>query len=125
VSDLGTAWVAQLDADDLAALAARLAPYLPTSSEPAPVEPLLTVAQAAARASMCAETVRRAVRSGALPAARAGRSLRVRPDDLDAWLRRSERPQTAPQTPVRRARSRAKRRPLGAALAALDRPATS
>ena len=52
-----------------------------------PVEALLTVREAAARASVCEETIRRAYLCGALRIQRIGtRTIRVRPKELDAWL---------------------------------------
>jgi excisionase family DNA binding protein len=47
----------------------------------------LTVREVASRVSVSAPTVLRAIRSGDLRASRPGkRSLRVHPDDLEAWL---------------------------------------
>src|SRR5918998_5330779 len=49
--------------------------------------PLLTVAQAAEVACVHPETVRRAIRSGALEVAGyAGKRPRLRREDVDAWL---------------------------------------
>jgi excisionase family DNA binding protein len=47
----------------------------------------VTVTRAARYAGVCGETVRRAVRSGTLRHGRAGLRIRVKLDDVDAWLR--------------------------------------
>ncbi|MGA0122180.1 MAG: helix-turn-helix domain-containing protein [Gaiellales bacterium] len=49
---------------------------------------VLTIAQAAARSGRGAETVRRWVRAGRLPAHRSGGRLLVHPEDLDALIAR-------------------------------------
>jgi excisionase family DNA binding protein len=104
--------------DRLADLVAeRLASRRSTRAEH---EPLLTVAQAAERAGCHAETIRRAARSGALPASRVGRAVRIDPADLAEWL---SEPHGARQTPVRRpraARPRGRRNPMRDALARLE-----
>jgi excisionase family DNA binding protein len=46
------------------------------------------ITRAARYAGVCSETLRRAVRSGALPHGRAGRlRIRLKLNDVDAWLR--------------------------------------
>lgn len=87
--------LADLDDEELRDLAARLRPFL-VDPGPAPGDALLTPQEAAQRVGVHVETVRRAVRSGALPARRAGRAVRIHADDLDRWLAgpapRRERP---------------------------------
>jgi excisionase family DNA binding protein len=77
-----------LDEDALAALADRLRPLIATHTVAAPAaEPLMTTGEAAARARVNVETIRRAVRSGALPAAAMiGRSPRISEVALEQWL---------------------------------------
>ena len=48
--------------------------------------PLLTVERAAFLASVSEATIRRAIRDGRLVSVRIGRSVRIRPEDLDAFL---------------------------------------
>lgn len=84
-------------------------------------ERLLTAAEVAGRAAVNIETVYRAGRSRALRAGRAGRALRIDPADLSAWLSAGERPTRAPRPRARRSRAG---RPLGDALASLDRNQT-
>lgn len=121
VTELGRALLDQLGPDDLDRLAALLAPRLADvdlqdATDPGP---LLTCAEAARRSGCHVETIRRAARSGALSNVRAGRSLRIRADDLEAWLSRS-------RTPGRTARrqratsSRTIRRPMRDALAGVS-----
>jgi excisionase family DNA binding protein len=89
--------------------------------------PLLTVAQAAKVAGVHPETVRRAIRMGALEAAGyAGKRPRLRREDVERWLNDSGDPAPAPSGSSSRvpARSRGRRvwssrpRMLGDALAA-------
>jgi len=120
---LARALLDALDDDDLVELAERLAPLLPPRRAPAkPLETqeaMLTCAQAAQQAGTHVETIRRAVRSGALRAGMAGRSPRIAPADLDAWLRGSGR---NGQTPRSRApQPTGKRRPLADALRSMER----
>jgi excisionase family DNA binding protein len=116
VSDLARALLAELDGEALDLFADRLAPRLQQRiGTPTGTEILLTCRQAADRAGLHVETIRRAVRSGALRAGRAGRSLRIWPADLEAWLDRGE---PSDRTPRRSPRQRkAGRRPLAEALA--------
>lgn len=46
---------------------------------------LLTARQCAQHASLSVPTIRKAIRSGALPAKSIGRAVRVRLVDLEAW----------------------------------------
>jgi len=112
VTDIARALIDDLDDDTLDHLAELLAPRILARFEPAPVEPadLLTCAEAAAQAHVHVETIRRAARSGALPAARAGRTVRIAPADLSAWLQDA-------QTPVSVSRPRARRSKGGRTLA--------
>ena len=123
MTELGRALLDALDEDDLAELAERLAPLVTPRLAPAkPVEAaevMLTCSEAALRTGTHVETIRRAVRSGALRAGTAGRSARIAPADLGAWLRgsapdgRTSRPR-APQPT-------GKRRPLADALRSVER----
>lgn len=84
-------------------------------------ERLLSCSEAAEHAGVHVETIRRAVRSGALPAASAGRAVRIAPADLAAWLGRDRRrivagSRSRPRTVARAA----SRRPLADALAHSD-----
>jgi excisionase family DNA binding protein len=127
VTELGHALLGALDRDDLVALAGLLAPFL-RGAEPCAAESMLTCSQAAQRAVVHAETIRRAVRSGALPASKVGRSLRIAPTDFDAWLSRPDAPTTQPpgRRPQTGRRRTARGRPLANALANMnDRPTGS
>jgi excisionase family DNA binding protein len=77
--------VDELDDAALEALADRLAPLIAERLASPPG--LLTPHEAARRTGVHVETIRRAVRTGALPASRAGRAVRIDADDLDRWLR--------------------------------------
>jgi excisionase family DNA binding protein len=115
-----------LDDSALDRLAALLAPRIwalaPDDAPGDGTARLLTCSQAAQHAGTHIETIRRAVRSGALPAGRVGRSPRIDPADLDAWLRGGMRTgSTRPTVTATRARRpSARRRPLGDALAAME-----
>jgi excisionase family DNA binding protein len=118
-TSIAKALIADLDDEAVDDLAARLAPHLVNRLDVPTVEvsqALLTCAEAASQAGTHVETIRRAVRRGLLPSGRAGRAIRIKPADLEAWLgsgARSSRP-----TPAPRARRRATvKRPLAEALA--------
>lgn len=67
---------------------------VPVAPSPAPANdlPMLTVAEAAHSLGLCTRTLRRHIRSGALPASRIGdRALRIHRDDLEAFRGRSRR----------------------------------
>jgi excisionase family DNA binding protein len=88
--------------------------------------PLLTVAQVAEVAGVHPETVRRAIRSGALEVAGyAGKRPRLRRADVDGWLHLSGastvRDSTGPvvRRPRRRLAATGRRRVLGEAIEAL------
>jgi excisionase family DNA binding protein len=121
MSALGAALIDDLDNDDLARLAARLRPFLgdPAAADDRPPEQLLTAAEAAQRARCSVETIRRAVRSGALPSRSVGRAIRIAGEDLDGWL---AHPRGERQRPSRATRNRGTpaRRPLADALARLE-----
>jgi hypothetical protein len=124
--DLAHAVLADLDTEALAALADLLAPHLLERIDPAQREltQLLTCAQAGSRTGTHVETVRRAVRSGALEAAGwVGRSPRITPMALATWLtceRRVKGGQPDRRRPRRDAATRnATRRPMTSALARL------
>lgn len=98
-----------LDQGFLEVLATKLRPYLRASvdAEP-PGEQLMTPAEAAARARVHVETVRRAIRAGELPiAGRVGRSPRISKTELDRWLAEaSEADETIRRSAARRSPSR-------------------
>ena len=122
MTELGHALLDSLDEDDLAELAYRLAPFLPVRLErptTLPEETMLTCGQAAQRAGTHVETIRRAVRSGALLAGRTGRSPRIAPADLDSWMHTGERDTRKPRS--RSPRSTTKRRTLADALSSMER----
>lgn len=48
--------------------------------------PLLTARDVAERLNLSTETILEWIRRGELPAFRLGRAIRIREDDLDAWL---------------------------------------
>lgn len=108
--------LAQLDEPSLRALAETLRPYLLVGGTD-PACALLTPQEAARRAGVHTETIRRAARSGALPASRAGRAVRIAQADLDAWLSGATR---AERTRAPRRRQSASRQPLANALAGTD-----
>jgi excisionase family DNA binding protein len=88
--------------------------------------PLLTVAQAAEVAGVHPETVRRAIRSGALEVAGyAGKRPRLRREDVDGWLHASaasvarDRTGHVVRAPRRRLAVAGRRRVLGEAIEAL------
>jgi excisionase family DNA binding protein len=88
--------------------------------------PLLTVAQAAEVAGVHPETVRRAIRSGALGVAGyAGKRPRLRREDVDGWLHASgastagDSAGRVVRSPRRRLDVTGRRRVLGEAIAAL------
>jgi excisionase family DNA binding protein len=95
-----------LDDEVAARLAARVRPFLtgPTSGDAE--DRLLTVAEAATRAHVHVETIRRAVRDGRLAiAGRVGRSARIEPAEVDRWLAESSDADGTIRTPpVRRIR---------------------
>jgi excisionase family DNA binding protein len=101
-----------LDDQALAILAARLRPYLGRELDgQRPDDRLLTAAEAAARARVHVETIRRAIRAGDLcTAGRVGRSPRISIVALDAWLRDTDTV-TQTGTPIRRRRRRSSAAP--------------
>ncbi len=131
MTDLWRGLLKAADLDDLAELAKLLSPLLlePEREEVSAAggEVMLTCSQAAQRTGTHVETIRRAVRSGALPAGRVGRSLRIAPSHLDAWLS-GDRRRVSPPQPIdcgpRAGRSRAARRPLADAFASMEEDAS-
>jgi excisionase family DNA binding protein len=99
---------------EFAALADRLAPLIAERLASPPG--LLTPHEAARRTGTHVETIRRAVRTGALPASRAGRAVRIDADDLDRWLRVDHGARSHAGRRLARPRA-ARRRPLADALA--------
>lgn len=55
------------------------------------MRPLLTVERAAFLSAVSEATIRRAIRDGRLACVRVGRSVRIRPEDLEAFLAPSDR----------------------------------
>ncbi|HEY3946160.1 MAG TPA: helix-turn-helix domain-containing protein [Solirubrobacteraceae bacterium] len=123
MSALLHALLAELEAADqitLEALRMHLAIPSPEGVGPGenPAERLLTCSEAAERARVHPETIRRAARQGKLPALRAGRELRIWTGDLERWLGHQE-----PQLERLRQdleRRRATRGPMRDALARFD-----
>jgi excisionase family DNA binding protein len=119
---LAQALLAELDDQALDRLAELLAPYLRArvgAPDAVQLEPLISCTEAAERAAVCVETVRRAVRSGALLSSTAGRAVRIAPADLKLWLTdrgRQYRKSTQP-----RARAGRAGRPLADALAGAEK----
>src|SRR3954451_12427228 len=69
--------------------------------------PLLNTADVAEIAGVHADTVRRAIRSGALKVAGyVGQRPRVRREDVDAWIASNAAPATADAQPIRSRRAR-------------------
>ena len=83
-------------------------------------EPLLSAAAAAELVDVSADTIRRAIRSGAIEVAGyVGSRPRVRRSDLEAWLARGQRPTPALSEPGASrtgVRPRPRRRVLGDAI---------
>lgn len=85
--ELARSLAAALDDRALKELATRLRPFLMSGERESPTRRLLSSADAARYAGVNVETVRRAIRSGALiPAARIGRSSRLTQAAVDSWL---------------------------------------
>lgn len=124
MSALLLALLAELDAanpETLDALRQRLALRLDEEIPPVDYlsDRLLTCSEAAEHARVHVETIRRAVRGGALPARRVGQFPRITAGDLDVWLGAPR----ARQDSAAWSRSpslRTRRRPLAQALANLD-----
>lgn len=109
MSALWASLLAQADSDDHAALAnALLAELLPllgeTTSPVAESEAMLSPAQVASRCGVHVETVRRAIRSGRLPAMKIGARFRIDPDDLGRWTSAPAQPLAAHSVPASRRR---------------------
>jgi excisionase family DNA binding protein len=115
MSEFGQAWLAALDVNDLAELGRRLSLVAEPASAPTASATLLTPAEAAARANVNVETIRRAVRSDALRACRAGRAVRIDAEDLNAWLTGPRRSGRA-QAQTRQLRRQSGRTPMADAL---------
>jgi excisionase family DNA binding protein len=118
MASIGRALVDDLDGETLDRLADVLAPRI-AARLPAPAEPsvpLLTCAQAAVLCCVHVETIRRAVRSGALHACRNGRVVRIAESDLTTWLRRTDQASNTQQRVTQPRRPRARHRPLASAL---------
>lgn len=67
-------------------LAALLGPFLSSVGETPIAHRWLTVAEAAAMAGVCEETIRRKVNAGELPDRRIGARIRIAREDLEALL---------------------------------------
>ena len=126
MSALLLALLAELDAanpDILDAVRQRLAlrchEEVPTADHM--TDRLLTCSEAAEHAHVHVETIRRAVRSGALPARRVGQSPRITAGDLDGWLGAPRRRQDSAAW-SRSPTSGKRRHTLAEAVANLDAP---
>ena len=106
LSEMARLMSAALDDEALRELASRLLPFLDDREVPEPQNHrLLTAADAAERAGVNVETVRRAIRAGELSvAARIGRSPRLTALAIDAWLAKTARTQPSPESRARRSR---------------------
>ena len=125
IDELARALPRVLDDEALEELAARLRPHLAnpvstTSSD----ERLLTSTEAAERAHVHVETVRRAIRAGELAvAARIGQSPRLTTLAIDNWLAQTSQPDGVART-VRSRRSRHSAQPHEYSLAAAFKTTT-
>jgi excisionase family DNA binding protein len=61
-------------------------------------EPLLSAAEVAERVGLSTKAVRRAIERGDLPASKLCGRIRVRAEDLDAWIDRNRIGASAPRT---------------------------
>ena len=84
MTDLARALLDEFEPDDLAALAGRLAPYLP-APESERAGDWLTLRQAAEYLSIGYSTAKRHAAEGTWPVEREGGRCYVRRADLDAW----------------------------------------
>jgi excisionase family DNA binding protein len=108
VRELARALPAAVDQRALEELASRLCPYLTRAIRLSSQGQLITCAQAASRAHVHVETVRRAIRAGSLlVAARIGRSPRLTILAVDGWLAASSHSGHARREVRRRSSSRA------------------
>jgi excisionase family DNA binding protein len=125
MTDLARALVDELDAAALDRLAELLAPRLEARMAPPAdaAEVMLTASEAALRTGLHAETIRRAARTGKLYAGHAGRSVRIAPSDLDAWLSGADQDKPEPRPRARRPR-RSARPSLADTFARLEQEAT-
>jgi excisionase family DNA binding protein len=101
MSEFGQAFLAQMDSEDLAWLKAALGIVAP---DPMASDQLLSTREAAVRARVNVETIRRNVRAGTLEAERTGAHYKIRESSLEAWMR-GEAKQPAP-APVKTRRPR-------------------
>ncbi|MEN3282085.1 MAG: Helix-turn-helix domain [Solirubrobacteraceae bacterium] len=87
MSDLARALLDDLDAEDLAALAERLVPFLPTPEGEEPGA-WLTLREGAEYLRIGYQTAKRKVADGSIPCEREGGRVYLRRADLDEWRRR-------------------------------------
>lgn len=125
VHELARALPGAFDDDALEQLAARLRPHLSEpDSKMSSDDQLLTTADAARRAHVHVETVRRAIRAGDLAvAARIGRSPRLTMLAVDTWLAETSHADGTART-VRTRRSRSSVQPREYSLAAAFKATT-
>lgn len=104
MSELVRALIAQMDSEDVVLLRAALGIAVP---DPMQSDQLLSTREAAVKARVNVETIRRNVRDGKLEAERTGAHYKIRESSLEAWMRGETKPQ--PTTPIdtRRPRARA------------------
>lgn len=102
--------VREMSAEERAELRALLGLHVPVSE---PVE-VLTVERAAERVGCHVETIRRAIRSGRLQAARVGSQWRVSPEALAEWM---ASPSPSPDAEAAGRRRAARRRPRPSSVA--------
>lgn len=111
MSTLWDSLLAQADADDRAALASALVAELcqqleEAASQDGAPEAMLSPAEVAIRCGVHVETIRRAIRSGRLPAVRIGSRLRVDSSDLERWSAAPEQTHSTQSSPRRHRRQR-------------------
>jgi excisionase family DNA binding protein len=125
IDELARALPRVLDDEALEELAARLRPHLANPvSTTSGGEKLLTTAEAAERAHVHVETVRRAIRGGHLAvAARIGQSPRLTTLAIDSWLAETSQTDRAART-IRSRRSRHSEQPHEYLLAAAFKTST-
>ena len=86
VSAFVQALLAQFDSEDWEAVYQKIGPWSRPCESGDEIAPLITVAEAANRAGVHRETVRRGCRTDAIKAIKLGRNWRIAPADLDTWL---------------------------------------
>jgi len=110
MSEFGRALLAQMDSEDLAWLKAALGVLTPDPMEP---DQLLSTREAAVRARVNVETIRRNVRDGRLEAERTGAHYKIRESSLREWMRGETKSPSTASLAARRSRSSSSSSPMG------------